>query len=73
MGIKNIEALQPEPEEVPENLEEFAEKSAAHEADEDPLEHMGDEMPDPWSDPKQTDWPNCDDVTAPVEAPKEVS
>jgi hypothetical protein len=69
MGIQNIEALQPDPDEVPENTE----KSAAHEVDENPLDHIGEEMLDPWSDEKQTDWPNCADVTAPVEAPKEES
>lgn len=98
MGIENVDALKPGPDDQPvgqvevvnesdtakktdeemdadfsanDNLEEFAEKSEAHEVDENPLEHIGEEMPDPWSDPKQTDWPNCDDVTAPVEAPKE--
>jgi hypothetical protein len=26
--------------------------------DEDPERHIGDEIPDPWADPKQPDWPN---------------
>jgi len=26
--------------------------------DEDPEQHIGEEMPDPWDDPDQTDWPN---------------
>lgn len=29
-------------------------------ANEDPEEHLGDERPDPWSDPEQLDWPNND-------------
>lgn len=24
--------------------------------DENPLDHIGDEIPDPWNDPDQTDW-----------------
>lgn len=24
--------------------------------DEDPTEHLGEIIPDPWNDPKQTDW-----------------
>ena len=76
MGIENVDALKPEPNEAlestEENLEQFAE-STAHPVDENPEDHCGDEMPDPWSDPKQTDWPMNDDVSAPVEAPKEES
>jgi hypothetical protein len=26
--------------------------------DENPEDHMGDEIKDPWSDPDQLDWPN---------------
>lgn len=26
--------------------------------DEDPGEHIGEKIPDPWDDPAQTDWPN---------------
>lgn len=29
---------------------------AAHPVAEDPEQHMGEETPDPWSDPAQTDW-----------------
>lgn len=25
---------------------------------EDPEKHIGEEIPDPWIDPEQTDWPN---------------
>lgn len=25
---------------------------------EDPEEHVGEVIPDPWDDPEQTDWPN---------------
>lgn len=34
----------------------------AHETDEDPEEHMGRKTKDPWADPKQTDWPNNDEL-----------
>lgn len=34
--------------------------------DESPEQHIGEQIPDPWSDPAQTDWPavevNIDDV-----------
>jgi hypothetical protein len=32
----------------------------AHSAapDEDPMDHLGDELPDPWSDEAQDDWAN---------------
>lgn len=26
--------------------------------EEDPEEHIGEVIPDPWDDPEQTDWPN---------------
>jgi hypothetical protein len=29
-----------------------------HEHDEDPEDHIGEEMPDPWTDDDQPDWPN---------------
>jgi hypothetical protein len=29
-----------------------------HQVDEDPEENIGLEIPDPWSDDRQTDWPN---------------
>lgn len=32
----------------------------AHAVDEDPEEHMGEVIDDPWLDPAQTDWPNND-------------
>lgn len=31
--------------------------SNPHEVDEDPEQYIGEEIPDPWDDPKQTDWP----------------
>ena len=33
----------------------------AHAADPDevPEDHIGDEIPDPWADDNQTDWPNA--------------
>lgn len=34
------------------------EKSPAHPVDEDPEQHMGDPIADPWDDESQTDWPN---------------
>lgn len=32
-----------------------------HPVDEDPEENIGDEIPDPWSDPEQADWPQNED------------
>lgn len=29
-----------------------------HASDENPEDHIGDMIPDPWSDDAQTDWPN---------------
>lgn len=44
----------------PEEEAEAAEiLTAAHPTPEDPEEHIGDEMLDPWADDKQTDWPNA--------------
>lgn len=34
------------------------EKSPAHPVDEDPEQHIGDQIADPWDDESQTDWPN---------------
>jgi len=34
-----------------------------HPVDENPEEHMGDVMPDPWDDPQQEDWPTNSDYT----------
>lgn len=31
--------------------------SDPHPVDEDPEEHIGPEIPDPWDDPEQADWP----------------
>jgi hypothetical protein len=31
--------------------------------DKDPEEHIGETIPDPWSDPDQTDWPMSEEVT----------
>jgi hypothetical protein len=31
--------------------------SNPHEVDEDPEQHIGEPMRDPWEDPEQTDWP----------------
>lgn len=31
----------------------------AHPVEEDPEDHIGDEMPDPWTDASQGDWPNA--------------
>lgn len=28
----------------------------ANDPDEDPTEHIGEEIPDPWEDPEQRDW-----------------
>lgn len=28
----------------------------ANDPDENPLDHIGQEIPDPWDDPEQTDW-----------------
>lgn len=28
-----------------------------HPVDEDPEEHIGEKIPDPWEDPEQEDWP----------------
>lgn len=30
--------------------------------DENPEEHIGEAIPDPWSDPAQTDWPDNEEV-----------
>ncbi|MBM0203501.1 hypothetical protein JNW90_10530 [Micromonospora sp. STR1s_5] len=35
-----------------------------HPVDEDPEAHIGPEIPDPWDDPKQTDWPQANNSTA---------
>jgi hypothetical protein len=32
--------------------------SPAHEVDEDPEQHLGDVIDDPWHDDSQTDWPS---------------
>lgn len=32
-----------------------------HSVDEDPEGNVGEEIPDPWSDPDQADWPQSDD------------
>lgn len=29
-------------------------------AEEDPDRHIGEQLPDPWSDPAQTDWPDME-------------
>ena len=33
-----------------------------HPVPEDPEDHIGDEIKDPWADPEQTDWPNDPEV-----------
>lgn len=33
-----------------------------HPVDEDPENHIGEEIPDPWDDPEQTDWPQADNI-----------
>lgn len=35
--------------------------------DQEPEEHIGKELIDPWVDPKQTDWPNAEDIELPKE------
>jgi hypothetical protein len=32
------------------------ERNPTHEVDEDPEQHLGDEITDPWLDPEQSDW-----------------
>lgn len=32
-----------------------------HPVDEDPEDHIGEELPDPWDDPAQTDWDSGND------------
>lgn len=45
-------------ERFPDDLEkQMTEVEEPHEADEDAEENMGDELPDPWEDAEQTDWP----------------
>ncbi len=43
-----------------------------HPVHEDPEQHIGDQIPDPWADPTQTDWPaaevNIDDVDGGTES-----
>lgn len=34
--------------------------SDPHQNGENPEEHMGEVIPDPWNDPTQTDWPMAD-------------
>lgn len=41
------------------NSEQPTETHPAHPVNEDPEEHIGDELIDPWVDPEQTDWPNA--------------
>lgn len=36
----------------------MAEDPHANDPDENPEDHIGDEIPDPWSDPSQVDWPD---------------
>jgi hypothetical protein len=36
----------------------MAEGTNAHPVDEDPEDHLGEEIPDPWADNEQVDWPN---------------
>ncbi len=31
--------------------------------DEDPEQHIGAQLPDPWADPAQTDWPTTTEVS----------
>jgi len=40
--------------------------SDPHPVVEDPEEHIGEEMPDPWDDPNQTDWPTNSDLAKEV-------
>lgn len=42
----------------PESVVEENVVNPAHEVNENPEEHLGAEMPDPWDDEAQTDWPN---------------
>jgi len=35
-----------------------------HPVDENPEEHIGDAMLDPWKDETQTDWPNNEEETS---------
>lgn len=32
-----------------------------HKVDEDPEENIGEEIPDPWSDPEQPNWPQIEE------------
>lgn len=40
------------------------ERHPAHPVDEDPEDHIGDELIDPWLDDEQKDWPNAEEVIA---------
>jgi hypothetical protein len=44
-------------EQNPEPKTEKVERNPAHPVDENPLEHIGEELKDPWSDRTQKDWP----------------
>ena len=48
----------------PENppVEEEVERHPAHPVDEDPEDHIGDEIIDPWLDDEQKDWPNAEEA-----------
>lgn len=35
-----------------------------HPVEEDPEDHIGDVIPDPWDDPEQTDWPQATEEAA---------
>lgn len=43
-------------------LPDQAPQLPAHDTDEDPEEHMGKVIKDPWTDQKQNDWPNADKI-----------
>jgi hypothetical protein len=38
----------------------------AHTTDEDPEDHIGRKLKDPWADPRQTSWPNNDEYDVEV-------
>lgn len=42
----------------PQPVDTPVEQNPAHPVDEDPEQHLGDEINDPWDDETQTDWPN---------------